>query len=101
MVLALIMLGVGSAVCGSSQSIASLVVGRCVQGVGAAGPLSLSIVVLADLFELRERAKWIGGLNGIWTIGSITGPVIGGALAKHVSWVSSRSVSATQLWAKH
>ena len=80
-------IGIGSTVCGCSRSIAWLLVGRAIQGVGAAGPISLSIVVLSDIFPLRERAKWVGGLNGVWTVGSITGPIVGGAFAKYASWV--------------
>src|SRR2546427_9132206 len=40
-----------------------LVVGRTIQGVGVAGNISLTVVIVTDLMPLRQRPKWIGGLN--------------------------------------
>jgi MFS family permease len=83
---------VGAVVAAVSHTTTQLLIGRSLQGVGAAGPITLSAVVVTDMFPLRERAKWIGGLNAIFSLGSITGPIIGGALVKS-SWVSHPQIT--------
>jgi MFS family permease len=82
---------VGAIVAATSKEIAQLLIGRTIQGIGAAGPLSLSVVIITDLFPIRDRAKLIGGLNAVWSVGSVTGPIIAAALlraswVRHVDW---------------
>jgi MFS family permease len=84
---ALIVFAVGSIVVATSSSPTQLLIGRAIQGAGGAGPISLTVVILTDIFELRERAGYIGGLNAVWTIGSISGPLIGGVFVRYSSWV--------------
>lgn len=50
--------------------------------MGAGGVIALSEIVVTDLVELRLRGKWFGYLSVMWVIGSISGPVIGGAFAQ-------------------
>jgi MFS family permease len=78
----------GAVIAGAGHSIGVLLAGRVLQGIGGAGVSALTVVVLSDMVPLRERAKWIGGLNAMWTVGSVSGPIIGGILAE-TSWVSS------------
>lgn len=59
-----------------------MLTGRSFQGVGAGGIIALSEIVVTDLVELRLRGKWFGYLSIMWVIGSISGPVIGGAFAQ-------------------
>lgn len=55
------------------------------QGVGAGGMLALIYVITTDLVSLRERGKWFGLISLNWAIGSILGPLVGGAIVEH-SW---------------
>ncbi|KAF7588185.1 hypothetical protein BBP40_006092 [Aspergillus hancockii] len=43
-------------------------------------------VILTDIIPLRDRGKWYGLMSVLSTIGYITGPLVGGALAQHASW---------------
>jgi MFS family permease len=43
----------GSALCGTAVSISMLIVGRAVQGAGAGGLLSLTGIIIGDLFSPR------------------------------------------------
>jgi MFS family permease len=43
---------------------------------------------MADLFDLQQRSKFITVIGLTWTIGTITGPVVGGGFTQSVSWVS-------------
>lgn len=56
----LVMFTVGTIVCCASPSMAILLVGRCIQGVGGGGTHSLSAIILTDIVPLRYRPKWYG-----------------------------------------
>lgn len=43
-------------------------------------------VMITDLVPLRERGKWFGFLSSTWAIGSVSGPLIGGAFAQNGLW---------------
>jgi MFS family permease len=79
--LALTLFTIGSIVCAVSRTVAALLAGRVIQGIGAGGLLSLTYVITTDLISLRERGKWFGYIALTWAVGSIIGPIIGGALA--------------------
>ncbi|MCJ1241065.1 hypothetical protein MMC14_009069 [Varicellaria rhodocarpa] len=43
-------------------------------------------VLVTDLVPLRERGEWFGYFGMVWALGTVTGPIIGGAFAQKVSW---------------
>jgi len=77
---------VGAIVAGVAHSFAILLVGRSIQGIGGGGLIALTEIVVTDLVPLRIRGKWFGIISGMWSLGSVTGPIIGGAFAQEVSW---------------
>ncbi|KAL8822773.1 MAG: hypothetical protein Q9191_006497 [Dirinaria sp. TL-2023a] len=76
----------GSVVAAVANSFGLLLVGRSLQGSGGGGLIALTEIVVTDLVPLRLRGKWFGVISGMWSLGSVSGPVIGGALAQDVSW---------------
>ncbi|KAJ7183444.1 MFS general substrate transporter [Mycena filopes] len=82
----ILVFGVGSAVSGSARSMTVLIVGRAIQGVGGGGTQALVYIITADLIPLRERGLFNGITGMIWTVGSIAGPFIAGALAQKATW---------------
>jgi len=48
----------------------------------------LVYVLLADLFELKERAKFQSAVAITWLFGAMIGPIMGGGFAYNVTWVS-------------
>ncbi|KAI0750013.1 iron permease [Daedaleopsis nitida] len=76
----------GSALCGAATSMAMLIGGRTVQGLGSGIILALTEIILADLVPLRERGAYQGAIGLIWSIASITGPLVGGAFAQRRHW---------------
>ena len=84
---ALVLFTAGSVVCATAHSITTLLVGRCIQGAGGGGIISLTYVVTTDLVPLRERGKWFGLISLTWSVGTVSAPVIGGSLSQHASWV--------------
>ncbi|MDI2132726.1 MFS transporter [Yinghuangia seranimata] len=78
-------LGVGSLICGLADSIALLIVGRAIQGVGAAVfPLSFGIV--RDEFPPHRRAAAIGLTSAVMGIGGGIGSVLAGPIVDHLSY---------------
>ncbi|KAH9809316.1 Sugar transporter [Teratosphaeria destructans] len=76
----------GCVVAGAAQNMAMMLVGRAIQGVGGGGITAMTNVLLTDLVPLRYRGNWIGILGAMWAVGSVSGPVIGGALSHKSTW---------------
>jgi MFS family permease len=89
--LAVVFFFVGAVVAGVAKNAAELLVGRCIQGVGGGGIMAISEVLIADLVPLRQRGAYYGLMNGMWTVGSVAGPIVGGAFAGASAWVSKPS----------
>ena len=77
---------IGSAWCGVAPSIASLIVARGLQGVGAALLVPGSLALISASFAASERGRAIGTWSGFTAITAAIGPVLGGWLVEHLSW---------------
>ncbi len=63
-----------------------LIVGRAVQGFGAAAIMPLSLTLLVGSVSTRMRPLAIGIWGGISGLGVALGPLIGGAVVEGISW---------------
>lgn len=73
---------------GVGDGMNQLVLFRAVQGAGAAGLMSLTFIVIADLFTPAERGRYQGLVGGVWGIASVLGPLVGGLLTDHAGgWI--------------
>lgn len=71
--------------CAAAPVWAVLLLGRALQGVGAAGMTNVSMIILADQVSLKEQAVNTSVFQLLNGIGYSVGPVIGGYLTT-VSW---------------
>ncbi len=76
----------GSVVAGAAPSMFALIGGRVVQGVGAGGILSLSLIIFGDLFPGARRGRMQGLITVVWGLASIVGPMLGGVIVDRWSW---------------
>jgi EmrB/QacA subfamily drug resistance transporter len=87
----LFLLGIGlfsvsSLLCGLATSMPMLVVFRGLQGIGAGAIQTCSLIVMADMFPPRQRAKW-QVINSVgYATASAIGPSVGGVLSDNFSW---------------
>src|ERR1700730_5854868 len=75
-----------SILCGIATSSAALIVGRAVQGIGAAFLVPGSLAIISATFADADRGRAIGTWSGFSAITAAIGPVTGGWLIEHVSW---------------
>ncbi|KAI9370387.1 major facilitator superfamily domain-containing protein [Aspergillus egyptiacus] len=79
----------GIVVSGVANSFTPMLIGRTIQGVGGGGIILMSDIIITDLVPMRLRGKYFGIIGGVWALGSVSGPVVGGALAYEAScrWI--------------
>src|SRR3989475_9938263 len=75
----------GSALSGTAQSMAQLIVFRMMQGLGAGSLMTLGYTIIGELFGLERRAKLQGWISSVWGVASRVRPWLGGVVARHVS----------------
>ncbi|KAH0444190.1 MFS multidrug transporter [Colletotrichum camelliae] len=76
----------GSVVGAVAKSFRVVIVGRTIQGVGGGGILALCEVIVTDLVPLSVRGQWFSLLSAVWSVGTVTGPLIGAGFAQNVTW---------------
>jgi EmrB/QacA subfamily drug resistance transporter len=75
-----------SILCGVATSARALIVGRALQGIGAAFLVPGSLAIISATFNDAERGRAIGTWSGFSAMTTAIGPVSGGWLVEHVSW---------------
>ncbi|RKP35681.1 major facilitator superfamily domain-containing protein [Dimargaris cristalligena] len=76
----------GCALCGTAPNMALLIVFRGLTGVGAAGLMTLSVVIVSDIVPLSQRALFLSGQGVIFAFASVLGPMLGGLFTDKLSW---------------
>lgn len=92
-IISLIFFCVGAIIAAIANDFTYMLIGRSIQGVGGGGIISLSEVIITDLVPLRWRGQYFGILSAMWSVGSVTGPILGGGFSENVSWVSCSMVN--------
>jgi EmrB/QacA subfamily drug resistance transporter len=72
--------------CALATNVATLLVGRSVQGIGAALATPGSLALISSAFRGEARGKAIGTWSGFSAMTSALGPVLGGLLVQYGSW---------------
>lgn len=78
----------GSLMCGLSHYLATLIISRIVQAIGASCIMTNSQGIVASTFAKGGRGKAMGITGTMVSLGSLTGPGIGGLLIEHFGWAS-------------
>jgi len=79
--------GVGSMLCGVSQTMPQLIAFRAFQGIGGGMMIATAFAAPADLFpEPRERVRWLAMVSATFAVASGLGPVLGGTVTQALGW---------------
>ena len=77
---------ISSFLSGISQTMSQLIIFRGIQGLGFGINMSLSLIVIGDIFPPAERGKWGGLMSAVMVLSTIIGPTLGGYLTDYLSW---------------
>lgn len=83
---AVVVFMLGSLVCGLSQNLAHLVVGRFLQGMGGALMTPVGRLILARSFPRDELVRAMSYMIIPGLLGPMLGPLIGGWITTHLEW---------------
>jgi len=78
---AVLIFEIGSAVIGSARSIEAVIAGRAIAGFGGSGIYVGTINIISAITLPAERTQYLNFVGMSWSLGTILGPIIGGAFA--------------------
>lgn len=76
----------GTIVVMTSNSLAWMLTGRFIQGIGTAGFVPLSIAIITQRFAVAERGRMMGVWNSIIPLSGLTFPFVAGLLVDAFGW---------------
>lgn len=77
---------VGSAITGIAPTLTVILIGRVIQSVGSAMIMANSMGIVSDYFADSKRAEALSYISMFISVGSISGPSIGGFIMSVASW---------------
>ena len=77
---------VASAACALAPGAGTLIAARAVQGAGSAMIMPLALALLSAAFPPPQRGKVLGLFGGITGLGTLAGPLVGGAVVQGLTW---------------
>lgn len=82
----LLVMAAGVTVSATSQNLPILLIGRVIEGFGAAMVMTVAIAIITSVFPTKERGKALGMNMFVIGLGAVSGPVAGGVLVDVFSW---------------
>ncbi|WP_422752338.1 MFS transporter [Micromonospora sp. WMMD708] len=84
----LVLFGLSSLLSAYAQSPGQLIAARALMGVGGAAIMPVTLSIISNVFDPRERGRAIGVWAGAVGLAVAIGPILGGALLEHFWWGS-------------
>ncbi|MFW6357782.1 MAG: MFS transporter [Chroococcales cyanobacterium] len=85
----LAMFTLASILCGLAPNLIILIIGRSLQGIGAAAIIALSLTILSDTFpDTHVKTQAIGIWSAVSALALVAGPIVGGLLIDWLGWRS-------------
>lgn len=69
-----------------SVNMAMLIAARALQGVASGCLIQLCMIIISDMFSVRERSLYMGYTGFVWAVAGSAGPLVGGAFTQAVTW---------------
>jgi MFS family permease len=84
--LSLLLFAAGSSACALAPDMAVFLAGRLFQGLGGGLLTALAYTAIRRVFPVALRTRAIVMISGIWGVGALSGPLLGGVLAGWGVW---------------
>ena len=84
----LALFGLASLLSAYAQNPGQLIGARALMGIGGAAIMPVTLSIISNVFDPRERGKAIGVWSGAVGLAIAIGPILGGALLEHFWWGS-------------
>ncbi|KAF2276879.1 MFS general substrate transporter [Westerdykella ornata] len=103
----LLVFEIGSVICAIAQNSVTLIVGRAVSGIGAAGSMGGAAIIVSYCLPLVKRPVLMGFISLVYGIGSILGPLVGGVFTDNATltwrfcfWINLPfgAIALAQIW---
>lgn len=82
----LLLLAVGSFICGAAVRLEMLLAGRTLAGLGAGLLMVVFFVIIGRVYPESIRPRLFGLVSAAWVVPSLLGPPIAGWITLHLSW---------------
>jgi EmrB/QacA subfamily drug resistance transporter len=82
----LIIFMVGSALCGTSQTMTQLIIYRAIQGIGGGALMPIIFTIIFDIFPPEKRGKMQGLFGAVFGVSSVLGPLAGSFFTDYANW---------------
>ncbi|WP_274364051.1 MDR family MFS transporter [Paenibacillus thermotolerans] len=76
----------GSALCGTADSIVELSLYRAIQGIGGGALIPICFTIMFDAVPPEHRGKLMGMFGAVFGLSSIFGPLLGAYITDYISW---------------
>jgi DHA1 family bicyclomycin/chloramphenicol resistance-like MFS transporter len=84
--LGVVLFVIGAAIAALATSLEAMIVGRVLQGIGAAGPRIVSLAIVRDLYEGRRMAAIMSYAMVIFTLVPAVAPLMGATILIFANW---------------
>ncbi|MEH7455613.1 MFS transporter, partial [Gottfriedia acidiceleris] len=84
--LGLLIFLIGSALCGTANSIVQLSVYRAIQGIGGGSLMPIAFTIIFDIFPPEKRGKMTGLFGAVFGLSSVFGPLLGAYITDQIDW---------------
>jgi MFS family permease len=82
----LVLFAAGLMVAATAATMMQLVVGRLLQGLGAGSVSVAMYVVIAQVYDERQRPRMFSYISSAWVVPSFVGPGVAAWLTHHLDW---------------
>lgn len=83
---AALLFSIGGVVTSQAPDLKTFLIGRAISGIGGAGIMTISFILILELTTKKRRGIFIGLANSGFTVGVSLGAVVWGALLPAVGW---------------
>jgi MFS family permease len=82
----LVVFAIGSLFTATAHDLGGVVAGRALQGIGAGGLVPATLALVADLWPAERRGLPLGVVGAVQEVGTVLGPLYGGAVLAVSGW---------------